>query len=162
MKVKPIYLVDDRAKEAAIVQLMQIPADGTVKVVFSNSKDKSSRQRGLQWRWYTDVVKAGVGGTDQASEARLHLVSKYMWCLPIQIRDDDHFADLWMNYYNRHTNDAAALEWFVDNHCSTEALDTSQMAEYLTKFQEYYAFPPYSVNLTDPDELGWRNLLGSK
>ena len=159
MKSKPIFLVDDRALQAARVALRDAPLDGTVKVTFSAAKDKSARQRGLQWMWYEDVVKSGVGGTDEADQNRLHLVSKYRWCLPIQIRDDDHMASLWLDFYQKHSDDAEALEWFVDHHVSTEALDRSQMAEYLTKFQEHYAWDPYNVNLRDPAEFGWRNLL---
>jgi len=157
MKVKPIFLVDERARKTAMSQLMDAPTDGTMKVTFSGAKGKSARQRGLQWMWYEDVVKSGIGGRDEADENRLHLVSKYRWCLPIQIRDDDHMADLWLAWNRAHQHDPAALEWFVAHHVSTEKLDQSPMAEYLTKFQEHYA--GLGVNLRDPADFGWANLL---
>ena len=154
MKNKPTYLVNEAARRKVINQLLDEPIDGTRKVTITNVGTKSSKQRGLQWIWYADVVKSGVGGRDEASEKRLHLVSKYRWCLPIQIRDDNMFADLWLEYYQRHckkTNASAYFEWFVDKHVSTEALDNSQMAEYLTKFRDHYALE-LGVNLSDPDE----------
>ena len=157
MKVKPIFLVDERARKTAMSQLMDMPTDGSMKVVFSGAKDKSAQQRGLQWMWYEDVVKSGIGGRDEANENRLHLVSKYKWCLPIQIRDDDHMADLWLTFYNQHCHDPDALEWFVDHQVSTEKLIRSQMAEFLTKFQEHYA--GLGVNLRDPTDYGWASLL---
>ena len=160
---KPVFLVDKRAQKAAIDLLLDQPLDGTMKIVISGAKDKSTRQRGLQWMGYTDVVKSGLGGIDEASETRLHLASKYRWCLPIQIRDDDHFAGLWMDFYNKWKSrpfeeKQRAFEWFVDNHVSTEALNRAQMAEYLTKFRDHYGHE-VGVNLRDPDEFGWRNLL---
>ena len=158
MRQKPIFLVDERALQTARVALRDAPLDGTVKVTFSSAKDKSARQRGLQYIWYGDVVRSGVGGQNESSEERLHLASKYRWALPILIRDDDYFAELWLNYFEANQNDPKKLEWFVAHHVSTEALDQSQMAEYLHKFQDYYAHD-LGVNLTDPDERGWRNLL---
>jgi hypothetical protein len=155
---KAIFLVDERARKTAMGQLMDLPADGSMKVVFSGAKDKSTRQRGLQWLWYGDVVKSGIGGRDEETENRLHLTAKYRWCLPIQVRDDDYFAALWLSYYEANKHDPRKLEWFVDHHVSTEDLNQAQMAEYLTNFQNYYALE-LGVNLTDPEEKGWRNLL---
>lgn len=155
---KPIFLVDEKARRAAMNTLMDMPVDGSMKVVFSGAKDKSARQRGLQWIWIGDVVKSGLGGANEASENRLHLTSKYRWCLPILIRDDDYFADLWLSYFEANKHDEKRLEWFVDHHVSTEDLNQAQMAEYLTNFQNYYGHE-VGVNLTDPEERGWRNLL---
>jgi len=155
---KPIFLVDEKARKEAMSQLMDLPADGSMKVVYSGAKDKSARQRGLQWLWYSDVIKSGVGGHNEESEDRLHLASKYRWALPILVRDDDYFAALWLNYFEANEHDPKKLEWFVASHVSTEALNQAQMAEYLTNFQNHYAHD-LGVNLSDPDERGWRNLL---
>lgn len=158
---RPIYLVDDRAKRKALKQLEAEPVDGTRKVTFSGAKDKSTRQRGLQWIWYGDVTKSGIGGADEATENLVHRKSKAVWCLPILIRDDDNFADLWLQFYRRWQNTSeweAKFEWFIDHHVSTEKLNQAQMAEYLTKFRDHYGFD-LGVELTDPDERGWKNLL---
>ena len=80
--MKAIYLVNEAAKRSAINLVMDQPIDGTQKITVSGAGTKSARQRGLQWMWYTDVVKSGLGGTDEADEKRLHLVSKFRWCLP--------------------------------------------------------------------------------
>lgn len=155
---QPVFLVDEKARKVAMGQLMDLPADGSMKVMFSGAKDKSARQRGLQWLWYSDVVKSGIGGSNEESEERLHLASKYRWALPILVRDDDFFAELWLSYFEANEHDPKKMEYFVDRHVSTEALNQAQMAEYLTNFQNHYAHK-LGVNLTDPDDRGWGNLL---
>lgn len=159
--MKPIYLVDERARNLVAKQLSLEPADGTRKVTFSNAKDKSARQRGLQWIWYGDVVKSGLGGESEADKNELHLASKARWCLPIEIRDDDNFAEIYLDFHRRwHMQPEweEKFRWFCDKVVSTEDLDQSQMAEYLTEFKNHYGYE-IGVELTDPDNMGWKNLL---
>ena len=158
---RPIYLVNEKARRLAQEQLAREPADGTRKVQFSGAKDKSTRQRGLQWIWYGDVVKSGIGGVDEESEQDLHLASKARWCLPIEIRDDDNFAEVYLAFHNRWHGTPlweAKFIWFVDRVVSTEDLNQAQMAEYLTAFRDHYGLD-LGVDLTDPDARGWANLL---
>lgn len=159
---RPIYLVDERARQAVRRQLEAEPVNGTRKVTFSGAKDKSSRQRGLQWIWYNDVVKSGLGGVDESDTKNLHRKAKALWCLPLQISGDDNFAEIYLDFHRRwHTQPEweEKFDWFIDNVVSTEKLNQAQMAEYLTAFKDYYGHE-VGVNLTDPDEYGWRNLLG--
>lgn len=163
MKAEKFVLVNGIVRNNALKKISCAPLDGSFTLTISSTGDKSSRQRGLQWLWYRDVVLSGVGGNDEADSTRLHLVSKYRWCLPILVRDDDQFAELWLDYFNkwRNPNKEAhkdRFEWFVDNHVSTERLNQSQMAEYLTAFKDHYCIE-LGVNLTDPAAKGWEDLL---
>ena len=151
MKQEQYNLVSDSVKATVVNRLMELPSDGKVKVVISNAGDKSARQRGLQWRWYTEVAKAGVGGKHEDTKEGVHLVSKYRWALPILLRDDEFFSEIYKAWKDKHGNDEEAMKWFVDVQVHTESLSSSQMAEFLTEFHRYYA--PL-VNLTNPDDLG--------
>ena len=158
---KPIFLVDGKARQLARDQLDREPVDGTRKVTFAGAKDKSTRQRGLQWMWYGDVVKSGIGGEAEADKIELHLSSKARWCLPIEIRDDDNFAEVYLSFHQRWHRTAyweAKFRWFCERVVSTEDLNQAQMAEYLTAFLDHYSYD-LGVELTDPDERGWANLL---
>lgn len=161
---RPIYLVNENARQKALRQLRAEPVDGTRKVTFSGAKDKSTRQRGLQWIWYGDVVEAGIGGVEEADKNSLHIKAKAMFCLPIQIRDDDNFAEIYLALHNRwhHREEwESKFYWFCDRVVSTEDLNQAQMAEFLTEFKNHYGYE-LGVELTDPDERGWANLLEQK
>ena len=156
-----VYLVNEKAREAAHELLSAQPVDGTMKVTVSGAKDKSARQRGLQWLWYGDVVASGLGGMDESTSDRLHVSAKARWCLPILCRDDDAFADIYLTYYQKWKDApdwAHRFYWFCDRVVSTEDLNQAQMAEYLKLFQEWYGFE-IGVELTDPGKKGWDNLL---
>lgn len=151
MKAEQYNLINEGVKLNLIAHIRDLPADGKRKVVISDAGSKSARQRGLQWRWYTDVAQAGIGGAHEDTKEGVHLVSKYRWALPILIRDDEFFAQLWSAWSTNHQGDEDALRWFVDTQIHTEKFTTSQMAEYLTEFQRHYG---QLVNLTDPDDRG--------
>lgn len=151
MKAKQYNLISENVKLNLIDYIQDLPANGKFKVVISAANSKSARQRGLQWRWYTDVAQAGIGGAHEDTKEGVHLVSKYRWALPIFIRDDELFAELWGAWKMKHGNDEDAMRWFVDTQIHTEKFTTSQMAEYLTEFQRHYG---QVVNLTDPGDRG--------
>ena len=151
MKSEPFYLTADHVKANLINRLVGIECDGSIKVVISDSGSKSAKQRGLNWRWNSEVAAAGIGGRHESTKDGVHLVAKYRWALPILIRDDDFFADLYQSWVERHGHDEEKMRWFVDSQVHTERMSTSQVAEFLTEFQRHYG--PL-VNLTDPDSMG--------
>ena len=151
MKAQHYILISEQVRENAIDYIRELPADGKLKITISDAKDKSVRQRGLQWKWYTEVSEAGIGGRHEDTKEGVHLVSKWRWAMPILIRDDDFFAELFMAWQEKHKNDEDAMRWFVDTQVHTESFNTSQMAEYLTEFQRYYG---QYVALTDPNDRG--------
>lgn len=156
MKAEMFILVTERVRLNAVTRLMQFECDGKVQVTFSNAGTKSARQRGLQWRWNTDVAMAGIGGRHEDTKEGVHLVSKYHWAVPIFIRDDPNFADLWQYWHTKYRDNAERMEWFVREKVHTEDFNTSQMAEFLTEFERHYA--PL-CSLSDPED--WK-LLRSK
>ena len=151
MKSESYILTNEAVKANAALHIRNIPADGKIKVTISSSGDKSARQRGLQWRWNTDVSKSGKGGKHEDTKEGVHLVSKYRWAIPILIRDDPFFADLHSTWIQLYGKDPDRMEWFVENQVHTEIFTVSQMAEFLTEYQRYYL--DNGVELTNPDDL---------
>ena len=157
MKAQRYALVNGEVRKNVINDLMDRPIDGTVQVVISGVATKSARQRGLQHIWYGDVVKSGLGGEHESGEDLLDLACKYKWCLPLLIIGDGNFAEVYNGYSKKYKENSDKMLWFVKQFVHTEHLSNNQMASYLTSFRDYYDL--MGVNLTDPDEKGWANLL---
>ena len=151
MQAESFFIVNTDVKKNLIGRIMDIPADGKTKVVISNAGTKSGRQRGLQWRWYTEVANAGIGGRHEDTKDGVHLVSKWRWAIPILCRDDPFFADIFTAWREKHGTDEKAMEWFVDVQVHTESMSINQIGEFLTDFQRHYG--PL-VGLTDPETKG--------
>lgn len=149
MKAENFILINPAIRDNAIKRIMELDCDSKTKITIASAGNKSARQRGLQWMWYTEVAKAGIGGRHEDTKDGVHLAAKFRWCLPIQLRDSDFFAELYLLFVEKYGNDPDRIEWFVDTQCSTEALSTSQMGEFLTEFQQHYG---QHVNLTDPQD----------
>ena len=149
MKAESFTLINNAEKEKAIKFLQSLEANGKLKVVVSSAGTKTARQRGLQYMWYTDVAKAGIGGKHEDTKEGVALLAKWRWAIPILIRDDEFFADLFAVYRDKWNDDEARMRYFIDVYVHTEQFNTSQMAEFLTEFQNHYS---QLVNLTDPQE----------
>lgn len=150
MKAKTYVLINEAIKVNACLHIKDIVADGKTQVTIQNAGDKSSRQRGLQWLWNTDVALSGMGGEFEDTKENVHLVSKYRWAIPILCRDDTNFGDIYAGFIKEHGKDPERMRWFVDVMVHTEKFNTSQMAEFLTDYQRYYlerGFP-----LRDPED----------
>jgi hypothetical protein len=157
MKALRFNLVNGDIRKNVINDIMDRPVDGTIMVTISGVADKSARQRGLQHIWYADVVKSGLGGEHESSEDLLDWACKYKWCLPLLIIGDGNFAEVYNGYAKKYKADPEKMKWFVKQFVHTEQLSNNQMAQYLTKFRDHYDM--MGVNLSDPDEKGWNNLL---
>ena len=151
MKSESYILANSNVLKLAILRLKDMPLDGKVKLTISDAKGKSTQQRHLQWLWYTEVANSGIGGEYEDTKENVHRLSKYRWAVPILIRDNDFFSDLYAAYISAHIKDPDRMAYFIDEHVHTEKFNTSQMAEYLTSFQRYYV--EKGVRLTDPDDL---------
>lgn len=138
MKAETIYLNSLQSIKKAINRIMDILPEQQLKVVISGIGTKSSRQRGLQWMWYEDISNSGRGGKHSDIKEGVHRVCKYRFAVPIFIRDDELFADLWAAWNKRceiMEDKEERILYFVDQHVSTEKFTVSQMAEYLTDIQ---------------------------
>ncbi len=151
MKPESYYIISHAVTLNLATRIGMIPIDGSVKVVISDAGSKSSKQRGLQWQWYTEVARAGIGGKHEDTKNGVHLLSKWRWAVPILLRDDGFFADIFNVWREKYGDNPEAMGWFLDNHVTTEKFNASQMAEYLTDFERHYR---PMVNLTDPDLMG--------
>lgn len=152
MKAQVFYLTSLDVLSSAVAFITKIIPDGSIKVTVSDAGSKSAKQRGLQWMWMDDISKAGIGGELGETKEGSHLACKYRFAIPIFIRDDEFFCDLYTAFVKRHEGDQERIRWFVDQYVSTEKFNVSQMAEYLTAIQHYYV--NRGVNLTDPQFRG--------
>ena len=135
MKAKTFSLASLNSMKAARVYLEGVVPNGKIKVTFSDAGTKSVKQRGLQWKWYEDKAKSGRGGRLGDTKENCHLEAKYRFAVPILLRDDSHFAALYLVYCNKYEEDQEMMLYFVDQHVSTEKFSTRQMAEFLTDFR---------------------------
>lgn len=152
MKAETFFLVSDAVRATAIQRILEMPVDGNFKVTVASAGGKSSRQRGLQWMWYTNVADSGMGGRHEETKDSVHLFSKYKFGLPIMLRDDEFSAGLYNAWFDKYGEDPERMAWFVEHHVHTEKFNVAQMAEYLTEFQHYYS--SRDVPLANPDDMG--------
>lgn len=150
MKAEQFNLISHEVKKNLINRIMDIDCDGKTKVTLSNAGSKSQKQRGLQWKWYSELALSGIGRHDDKD--KIHIQSKYKWAIPILLRDDEFFADLYAMYKEKYLTNPERMRFFVDSQVHTEKFNTSQMAEYLTGFQHYWL--NQGVQLTNPDLYG--------
>jgi len=152
------WVIDsERNKSIALTAVAAIATDGKLAVKIIGSGSKSTRQRGLQWRLYTEIAALGIGGEHGDTKDGVHLTCKYKFAKPILTRDSGYFRYMWSGL----TAVSASLppekhkEYFhylVDEHISTEKFTTSQMAEYLTDIYQYYAGK--GIYLEHPEDRG--------
>lgn len=152
MKSESFILINDNIRNKAIQRVLEIICDGKTKLTISDAGSKTARQNALDWMWNTEIANSGYGGEYEDTKEGVHLISKYRWVVPILIRDDDFFSDLWGAYVNKYGSDPERMKWFVDTQVHTMNLTKSQTAEYLTEKQRYYSGK--GVNLTNPDDMG--------
>ena len=135
MKAKTFSLASLDSLNKAKAYLEGVIPNGKIKIVFSDAGCKSVKQRGLQWMGYEDKSKSGIGGRFSDTKENCHLEAKYRFAVPILLRDDSFFADLYLIYCNKYEGDQKKMLYFVDQHVSTEKFSTHQMAEFLTDFR---------------------------
>ena len=151
MKPQSYILVNQQVMRNALQHINSLECDGKLKVTISSSGSKSARRRNLQWMWYSEVVNSGIGGKHEESKESVHRFSKFKFAVPLLLRDDTDFADLWTNLHKLYRGDSEKMKYIVDNFVSTEG-DDFAMGEYLTEFHRYYS--DLGVNLSNPDDLG--------
>jgi len=152
MKTEKFTLINQFVLDNVMISLRNKELNGRVQVTISDTASKSARQRGLQWLWNTEVANSGKGGKHEDTKEGVHLVSKYRWCIPILIRDDPNFADLYLIWKQLYGGDEERMLWFTQTQVHTEKLSASQMAEFLTEYQRHYS--SQGIELTNPDDMG--------
>lgn len=151
MRSESFILINDNIRNKAIQRVLEIICDGKTKLTISDAGSTSTRQNALEWLWNTEIANSGIGGEYEDTKEGVHLISKYRWVIPVLIRDDDFFADLYSAYISKYGTDPQRMKWFVDTQVHTMQLSKSQMAEVLTGKQRYYL--DKGVSLTNPDDL---------
>ena len=157
MKPETIWLGSQSAKQRAIRRINELEINGSVSVKIADTKGKSARQRGLQWRWYTDVAACGIGGKHEDTKDGVHIVSKYRFGRPIIRRDMPEHWKFINALETEYAGNSDALMYIADKFISTEDFTVSQMAEYLTDFERYYVERGASLLAPDDGLLDWAN-----
>lgn len=149
MKAENFILLNEFIRDNVIAQINKIELNGKIMVTIHNAGDRSVKQNSLLWLWHTAVANSGKGSYD--TKEAVHRASKLRWIIPILIRDDPRFAELYAAYRGLYGSDVDRMNWFVDEEVSTTKLTTHQMAEFLTDYQRQYA--EHGIYLPDPDDL---------
>lgn len=156
MKSKVFFITSLESIQKVSEYLHSIIPNGKIKVTFSDAGSKSSKQRGLDWMWNTEIAEhyknTGTGGAHDDTKEGVHLLCKWRFGGRILQRDDSFFSDLWDAWQLKYKDDKRAIMWFIENHISTEQFTHSQMGEYLTEKKQYYLRA--GVNLTEPEFRG--------
>jgi len=147
MKTENYFLGSNNARRMILQRISSLEINGGIKVTISDSMSKSARQRGLQWLWNTDVANSGYGSYDTKED--VHRAAKWKWAVPILIRDDPDFAELWPELLHLYEKNPEIMKYIVDNFVSTEDKDFA-IHEYLTDFEQYYR--GNGVDLCIPDD----------
>jgi len=157
MKAKTYKIDSETEKEYCLLFVSELPVDGSLQVTIQNvDKSATTKQRGLKWRWSSDIAKSGIGRHDNAQD--VHDWNKMKFGHEILMRDsgeDDFYPQLFTIFrdtYQNHENYPAMLKYFAHEHIKTEKFTRAQNAEYLTNVKNYWL--SHGVNLTDPDEFG--------
>lgn len=150
MSKEVYWMGSNTVRNELLKRITDMDIDGSMKVEISESKSKSARQRGLQWTWYAEVAKSGIGRHDD--KELIDIDSKWQFGRPIMLRDDEFFCDLWPLIQDRYNDDPDRLREAVAFSIHTERFSTSQMAEFLTEFERYWR--PKGVDLTIPQDKG--------
>lgn len=164
MKSRPYVLVSEYVKKKFLSDLYCMPLDGSVTVTVSSTGSKSTKQRGLQHVWYNDIVMSGLGGKYEANDEILDVYCKYRWGIRILTseaigpNENFHLGEAYIEYSRIHKANAEKMMWWTKQNIHTEQMSNNQMAQFLTAIRDYYGHE-VGVNLADPDEKGWGNLL---
>jgi hypothetical protein len=157
MRQENFTLIDQFVLDNLIIRLRKITLDGKTRVSIGSAGSKSVKQRSFEWLLYEAIAKSGKGGKHEDEKNGVHLVCKYRFAVPIFIRDDSFFAELWTIYRQLYGADEERMLWMVSTQVHTEKLSVSQMAEYLTELINYYALRGFE--LPQPEDkklLEWR------
>lgn len=154
MKPETIWLGSQGAKQRAIKRINEQEINGAVSVRLVDTKSKSIRCRGLQWMWNTEVADSGLGRYD--TKIDVHRAAKWKWAVPILLRDDQDFCDLWPELLRLYESDADKMKYIVDHFVSTEGAGFA-IGEYLTDFQRYWSSKGVALTIPEDGLLDWAN-----
>ena len=140
------YIITGRTAKLTVVDEVDLlPEDGSMMVkIVSTTKKRSDAQNKLMWLWNTQVGKE-YGDTKDG----IHLDCKERFAVPILIRDDEAFADVWGEVENLRSPDIKRK--FIDKCVSTSNFSTKQFTEYLKEYEHYWE--ANNIQLPHPEDI---------
>lgn len=151
MKAENFILINKEVRAAAITRLLEFPLDGKTQVVFSGLGTKTARQRKLDYKWDSEILKSGIGWGDKTID-QVHARGKWLFARPILLMDDEIFVAIYDHFMAHYGKDKEKCLKFAQDYISTERLSTAQAAEYMSNKQNYWTSK--GVILTDPSLQG--------
>ena len=151
MKPRTIFIGSVAAKLEALNFVHDIDINDGVKITIGDGRSKSAKQRGLQWRWNTDVSNSGIGGKHEDTKEGVHIVSKWRFGRSLIAEFMPEHFELLITLEERFKSNPDVMYYIADKFISTEDFEVPIMAKYLTEFERYYR-GKHGVNLTIPDD----------
>ena len=150
MKPVTLFIGSNAAKLEAINLVQSVDISEGAKITIGDGRSKSAKQRGLQWRWATDVANSGIGGRHEDTKDGVHVVSKWRFGRPLIAEFMPEHFELLITLEERFKSNPDVMYYIADKFISTEDFEVPIMAKYLTEFERYYRNK--GVNLTIPDD----------
>lgn len=110
-------------------------------------------KNGLNKLWCQEIATSGKGRSQHADS--INNDCKYMFALPIKLRDDVYFSDLWVAYKKEYSG---AEDWskrayyFISECIRVGDMNDSQFSEYLSLMRKHWEGK--GVELTKPKDKG--------
>lgn len=136
-------------------ELEQEGLTGAWKCVISNTRNKTIQARGLQWMWYTETARSGIGRFDNKLD--VHREAKWMFAIPLLLRDDETFAYIWPEIKKQCMGDPDKMRYAVDHFVSTEG-EGFPIGEYLTDYEHFWRGKGVDLTVPDPCFREWMEL----
>ena len=78
--MKPLhrFLGSNNDRQSVLQEISALDIAETYwRITIADSMSKSTRQRGLQWKWYGEVANSGIGANDIKED--VHILSKWQF-----------------------------------------------------------------------------------
>lgn len=137
-------------KGRAIKAIEDLEINGAVKVVITDTRDRTTRQNSLYWQWLTEVERSGIGGKHEESKEIAHAACKWRFAKPIIERDMPERYQYLGVLFSTFLESPDAMLDICDKYISTTWFDTAQMSEYMTEVERLYR--GMGIDLTRPDD----------
>jgi len=154
--MKTLIIDSEQQKTLAKSLIDEMPTDGSEQIIKKKvAIDSTAKQRGLQWRWFDEIAKSGLGADDTAIDVWIR--AKWQFARPILLRDSETFGgvlsgfDIVVRDYDPEVKKRMYRE-FSRDYIHTEKMDRKQRAEFLTNLQQSWS--KRGVNLSDPADYG--------
>lgn len=125
-----LIINSEQVRSRAVHIIQGLPLDVVHQVCIKPYKrDRSAEQNALMWKWLT-IIGAELGNTKDEQ----HDIYKLMFLVPIFIRDNQDYAEMWRTVSALGSYEAMLKREILKLTSTTQA-NVKQMSEYLDDIQ---------------------------